>query len=446
MKNTFLLLTLFTSIGLSAQSLNPVPSIINPGTADTFTGGYTFAYKTSGTPWNGALISFGGFSNNYDTQLSADYGPHKGNHLSFRTRNGDAGVWNNWQELATKGSNEFSGDQNILGNLGIGTTAPEEKLDIKNGFLKSGSVSVGQSENKSPKNYISLGGDNHGTLLLGSNLYLDSDIYANSTLKTAKNHPTMAGVGIVIPGNNQKNQGSIIFHTTSPTSTTAETLFNNPRMIIKENGNVGIGTTDPQASLDINGLIAGGGMSSNLDPALYSYKLNMLKDTGKLIIGWNISGGNGETDFIANRGGGNSGGFHFYDYTNEGQRKKLLVLNSNGNALLEGKLEAKEIKVTSTPTADFVFEDSYQLPDLASVEKHIKEKKHLPEIASAAEMQKEGVNIGDFQIKLLQKIEELTLYSIEQNKQNKELFRLVEKQQEQIKNLEKNIQQSTNTK
>ncbi|MVW84341.1 hypothetical protein FCL51_17625, partial [Elizabethkingia anophelis] len=51
-----------------------------------------------------------------------------------------------------------------------------------------------------------------------------------------------------------------------------------------------------------------------------------------------------------------------------------------------------------------------------SVEKHIKEKKHLPEIASAAEMQKEGVNIGDFQIKLLQKIEELTLYSIEQNK------------------------------
>ena len=52
-------------------------------------------------------------------------------------------------------------------------------------------------------------------------------------------------------------------------------------------------------------------------------------------------------------------------------------------------------------------------------------------------MQKEGVNIGDFQIKLLQKIEELTLYSIEQNKQNKKLFRIVEQQQEQIKNLEK---------
>lgn len=133
MKNTFLLLTLFTSIGLSAQSLNPVPSIINPGTADTFTGGYTFAYKTSGTPWNGALISFGGFSNNYDTQLSADYILTKAIIFPSRTRNGDLGVWNNWQELATKGSNEFSGDQNILGNVGIGTTSPQAKLNIYGG-------------------------------------------------------------------------------------------------------------------------------------------------------------------------------------------------------------------------------------------------------------------------------------------------------------------------
>ena len=58
---------------------------------------------------------------------------------------------------------------------------------------------------------------------------------------------------------------------------------------------------------------------------------------------------------------------------------------------------------------------------MEAVEKHIKEKKHLPEIASAKEMEKEGLNIGEFQIKLLQKIEELTLYSIEQSKQIKKL-------------------------
>ena len=79
------------------------------------------------------------------------------------------------------------------------------------------------------------------------------------------------------------------------------------------------------------------------------------------------------------------------------------------------------VKVTESPTADFVFEESYNLPTLQQVENHIKEKKHLPEIPSAKEMEKDGVNIGEFQIKLLQKIEELTLYIIEQDKRIKEL-------------------------
>ncbi len=100
--------------------------------------------------------------------------------------------------------------------------------------------------------------------------------------------------------------------------------------------------------------------------------------------------------------------------------------------------------MTTTPTADFVFEDSYQLPDLESVEKHIKEKKHLPEIASAAEMQKDGVSIGDFQIKLLQKIEELTLYSIEQNKLNKEQSELLHQQIQINKTLEQRLQNLEN--
>jgi len=80
-------------------------------------------------------------------------------------------------------------------------------------------------------------------------------------------------------------------------------------------------------------------------------------------------------------------------------------------------LKPREVKVTTSPTADFVFEDNYSLPALEDIEKHIKEKKHLPEIASAKEMEKEGVNIGEFQIKLLQKIEELTLYIINQSKE-----------------------------
>ncbi|UWX59239.1 cell wall anchor protein [Chryseobacterium oranimense] len=116
-------------------------------------------------------------------------------------------------------------------------------------------------------------------------------------------------------------------------------------------------------------------------------------------------------------------------------QKSFVINGANGNALLNGKFEAKEVKVTATPTADFVFDEDYKLPQLDEVEKHIKEKKHLPEIASAAQMEKEGVNIGEFQIKLLQKIEELTLYTIEQNKQLKKLQENNDKLAEEIKEL-----------
>ncbi|WP_336962799.1 hypothetical protein [Chryseobacterium contaminans] len=105
------------------------------------------------------------------------------------------------------------------------------------------------------------------------------------------------------------------------------------------------------------------------------------------------------------------------------------------NMKVDAKIEAKEVKVTITPTADFVFEENYNLPKLEDIEKLIKEKKHLPEIASAKEMEKNGVNIGEFQIKLLQKIEELTLYSIEQNKQLKSQSDKIEKLGQQVQSL-----------
>ena len=105
----------------------------------------------------------------------------------------------------------------------------------------------------------------------------------------------------------------------------------------------------------------------------------------------------------------------------------------NNNISVQGKIESTEIKVTTSPTADFVFEEDYNLPSLKSIEKHIKEKKHLPEIASAKEMEKNGVNVGNFQIQLLQKIEELTLYTIEQENKIKSL----EKQQKEIEEQKK---------
>ncbi|OCA80505.1 hypothetical protein BBH99_04045 [Chryseobacterium contaminans] len=91
---------------------------------------------------------------------------------------------------------------------------------------------------------------------------------------------------------------------------------------------------------------------------------------------------------------------------------RQLVINRNGNAAFQGKVEAKNFVVSATPTADYVFAADYNLRGINELEKFITEKNHLPEIPSAKEMTDNGLSIGDFQIKLLQKIEELTLYII----------------------------------
>jgi len=134
------LVGLFNGV-LVAQSMNPTQSINAASAANNFRGGYTFSYATAGTPWNGALLSFGGLDNNFDCQISSDYGPNGGGHLSFRTRKGDASLWNSWNEIATRGGNVFSGNQIINDNVGIGIANPTNKLDV-NGTIHSKEVKV----------------------------------------------------------------------------------------------------------------------------------------------------------------------------------------------------------------------------------------------------------------------------------------------------------------
>ncbi|MDP5202032.1 tail fiber protein [Flavobacterium sp. DG2-3] len=117
----------FVGLNAHCQTLNPTSSISSPGSADNFKGGYTFAYTASGTPWNGSLISYGGFENSYDTQISSDY---IRNRISFRTKNGDYTYWNPWIELATRSGNDFYGDQKISGSVGIATTALTSPLTV----------------------------------------------------------------------------------------------------------------------------------------------------------------------------------------------------------------------------------------------------------------------------------------------------------------------------
>lgn len=312
------------------------------------------------------------------------------------------------------------------GYIGIGTTTPEEKLDITNGFLKIGNVSIGHSQAKSPKNAVSFGSDNNGTVLLGSNLYINYSPSSKSDLNTAITHTTLAGAGIVIHGNGQENQGSIIFHTKPPAPTTTDTFFNSPRMIINENGNVGIGTLNPENSESWDKVLE---VKGNLHSKIITSSANITTGIWSHEVGYHNS-----------PIGGLAGTYTNHPYSLITNKTPKMTISTDGNVGIgttnpqnrldvNGTVHAKEVKVDMAGWADFVFGKEYQLPTLDEVEQHIHEKGHLPNIPNTKEVTENGLSLGESQKLLLQKIEELTLYSIEQNK-------LIKQQEDRLKKLE----------
>lgn len=84
---------------------------------------------------------------------------------------------------------------------------------------------------------------------------------------------------------------------------------------------------------------------------------------------------------------------------------------------VNGDLFAKRVKVTQSDWPDFVFYEKYELPSLQEVEKYIIAHKHLPGIPSAEEVKRKGIDLGEINKMLLQKVEELTLHLIQQQKE-----------------------------
>jgi len=110
--------------------------------------------------------------------------------------------------------------------------------------------------------------------------------------------------------------------------------------------------------------------------------------------------------------------------------------NPQDKLTVAGNIGAREIKVSTNAGADFVFEPDYKLPDLTALEKFVKTNKHLPGIPTAKQMVENGVNLGELNIKLLQKVEELTLHLIEKEKQLEIQARKLSKVEERLKKLE----------
>jgi hypothetical protein len=99
---------------------------------------------------------------------------------------------------------------------------------------------------------------------------------------------------------------------------------------------------------------------------------------------------------------------------------------------VNGNIRTRKVRVDQDTWADYVFDNNYRLRPLKEVEQYIQQEKHLPDVPSAEDVKKEGLDLGDNQTLLLKKIEELTLYIIQQQKQ-------LEAQQQKIDQLEKKV-------
>ena len=193
-------------------------------------------------------------------------------------------------------------------------------------------------------------------------------------------------------------------------------------------GKVGIGVDAPKEKLHINGAIRGNGTNG---------AVTLRGDSGYVTIGAKSQAMEFVTDksqFVFNKPIYNQSGVYNVQNSNmlfniNGTNRMLIQNNGNigiGTASpaykldVNGTIRANEI-IVNTTGADFVFAEDYQLRPLSEVKTFIQENKHLPEIKSAQEMQENGVGVNELQTQLLQKIEELTLYLIQQEERIKAL-------------------------
>ncbi len=211
-------------------------------------------------------------------------------------------------------------------------------------------------------------------------------------------------------------------------------------------GSVGIGTTIPLAKLEVRGgnfLIKNLSNRAGESVPMISQSLSFGDYT---TYGTSINTFTESADYNA---------YGLQILTQEtyatGLTEKLRVMpngnvgigNKNPQAKLavDGNILAKEIKVkTDITVPDYVFESDYKLPSLPDVEQYVKQNKHLPEVPSAKEIEKDGLDLAEMNLLLLKKVEELTLHLIGKDKEIrgiKEGYEALVKRLEKVENSKK---------
>lgn len=265
-----------------------------------------------------------------------------------------------------------------------------------------------------------------GHLILSGNDSLSADLSRiDLDYRISSTNQTVARISSAYygPGSDNSGSGGLRFYTRGRGAVLE-------RMRIDSIGNIGIGKTLPTEKLDVAGNIqinANGKIGTSLNTVFSYNDLNMGHYSLSWVTdSWNTAGATLWQSAWA--------GMKFF--TNGLPR--LAIANSGKVGIgtlapdelltVNGVIHAREVKVDlNGPLADYVFDANYKLMPLHQVEQFVKTNNHLPEIPSAEEVSKNGMNMGEMQNKLLQKIEELTLYVIEQDKKIERLEKQLEK-------------------
>lgn len=342
------------------------------------------------------------------------------------------------------------------GKVGIGTINPQAMLDVKGG------VRMGNIEDTGLNNLNNL-------VIIGANNRNYPDENATYTPDFSRDISfEFAEAGKAkIRSFRGDNLDTYLQFLTSPKANGSSPIT---RMQISANGNVGIGTTDPKALLDVNGNVNLSGNFLRLTTPTTSGDAIIQRATeGNLIINSGHPNTNSPESSVylnyAQDYGGGTGGVKIYDggtanhvdlkmITTSELPGTFLINPSGGKVVISdntipatpgdyrlyvtGGILSQKFKAavtTSTQWSDYVFDKNYKLKTLEEVEQYILANKHLPNIPSSEEIIKDGgIDLAQMQAKQMEKIEELTLYLIEMKKEIEDLKKQNKELKEKYKN------------
>ncbi|MGY3214548.1 hypothetical protein [Mucilaginibacter sp. HD30] len=348
---------------------------------------------------------------------------------------------------------------NSAGNIGIGTTAPDFPLTVVGSIKSRNLISNGNTTRvgEAAGNNTMTGG---GNTLLGNG--------PGSALTTGAVNTV---IGWYAAGAMTTGHSNIILGTVNVNNSnrfTAQALTSGSNNLFMGMGagsyvstgeyNIAIGngamTLGNGSFNTIVGINAGFSNATGANNAYFGKEAGSVNTTGyeNTMIG-NMSGmsntsGHGLTFVGYNAGSSSADGLTnatAIGHNAQVTTSNTLILGNGANVgigtsspdeklTVNGTIHSRAVRVDlSIPAPDYVFEPGYKLISLENLKAYLDKNHHLPEIPAAAQLEKEGIDLSDMNMRLLKKVEELTLYLIDQKATN-------DKQQKELESLKKQIQ------